>query len=147
MTATSGPVAQECVEGYLFAALPVELLIFRRPPARGRIWVPVSGKVEPSDPDYPSALCRELFEETGLRVGPEALIDLDWQVEFTTEAGVVWRLHAFAVRVPRSFEPRLSDEHDAYEWVSVDDAVRRLHFEDNQAAVRRLAARVASPRD
>jgi len=135
------PIAQECVEGYLFAEPPLELLLFRRFPARGRIWVPVSGKVEPRDPDFPSALCRELAEETGLTCTPEELIDLDWHVPFRADNGETWRLHAFALRVPRSFEPRLSSEHEAAEWVSAEEAVRRLHFEDNRAAVIRLRDR------
>jgi len=65
VTDLAGPISKECVEGYLFAFPPLELLLFRRPPARGRIWVPVSGKVEPSDQDFRTALCREVEEETG----------------------------------------------------------------------------------
>jgi 8-oxo-dGTP pyrophosphatase MutT (NUDIX family) len=141
VTDLPGPVAQECVEGYLFSTAPLEILILRRPPARGRIWVPVSGKVEPGDRDYPTALCRELEEETGLAARPEGLIDLDWHVPFRADNGETWRLHAFALAVPRSFEPRLSAEHDAAEWVSAEEAIRRLHFEDNRAAVQRLIDR------
>jgi 8-oxo-dGTP pyrophosphatase MutT (NUDIX family) len=147
VTDPDGPVVQECVEGYLFAAPPLELLLFRRPPARGRIWVPVSGKVEPTDRDFPSALCREVEEETRWTARPEALIDLDWHVPFRADNGEVWRLHAFAVPVPRTFRPRLSSEHEEAEWVSAEEALRRLHFEDNRAAVRRLMAREVTPAD
>ena len=142
MSDLTGPVDRECVEGYLFATPPLELLLFRRPPERGRIWVPVSGKVEPEDRDFRSALCRELGEETGLGVGPEELIDLDWHVPFRADNGETWRLHAFAVRVPRSFEPHLSREHEAAAWVAPEEAVLRLHFDDNRAAVLRLRDRV-----
>ena len=142
MPELEGPVAKECVEGYLFATPPLEILLFRRFPARGGIWVPVSGKVEPGDPDFPSALCRELEEETGLRYPVDELIDLDWHVPFRADNGETWRLHAFAVRVSRSFEPRLSPEHEASEWVSAEQAVLRLHFEDNRAAVVRLRDRL-----
>jgi len=138
VSAPSDRIDRECVEGYLFASPPLELLLFRRPPERGRIWVPVSGKVEPEDPDFPTALCRELAEETGLATSPTDLIDLDWHVPFRADNGETWRLHAFAVPVPRSFAPRLSREHEACEWVSTHEAVRRLHFEDNRAAVARL---------
>jgi len=138
-----GAIARECVEGYLFASPPVELLLFRRPPARGRIWVPVSGKVDPSDADLESALRRELLEETGLR-SPRRILPLDWHVPFRADNGETWRLHAYAVEVDRGFVPRLSDEHEAAEWVAPDEAVRRLHFEDNRAAVRRLLERVGT---
>ena len=137
----SGPVAQECVEGYLFAFPPLELLLFRRPPSRRRIWVPVSGKVDPSDRSFPAALCREVEEETGFVSTPERLIDLDWHVPFRADNGETWRLHAYALEVPRSFEPRLSPEHEAAEWVSPEEAVHRLHYEDNRAAVERLRDR------
>jgi 8-oxo-dGTP pyrophosphatase MutT (NUDIX family) len=138
-----GAVARECVEGYLFAAPPVELLLFRRPPVRGRIWVPVSGKVDPSDADFESALRRELREETGLRA-PRRIVPLDWHVPFVADNGETWRLHAYAVEVEREFEPHLSNEHDAFEWVTPEEAVRRLHFDDNRAAVRRLLERVGA---
>jgi len=138
-----GPIARECVEGYLFAAPPLELLLFRRPPARGRIWVPVSGKVDPSDPDFESALRRELLEETGLR-SPRRIVPLDWHVPFRADNGETWRLHAYAVEVARDFEPQLSHEHEASEWVTPDEAVRRLHFDDNRAAVHRLLERVGA---
>jgi 8-oxo-dGTP pyrophosphatase MutT (NUDIX family) len=141
-----GPVTKECVEAYLFASPPLELLIFRRPPARGSIWVPVSGKVEPTDPDFASALCREVQEETGFEARPDQLIDLEWHVPFRADNGETWRLHAFALEVSRSFEPRLSLEHEAAEWVTLDVALARLHFDDNRAAVGRLQRRLTDHR-
>ena len=101
MSSPTGPIARECVEGYLFAEPPLELLLFRRYPTRGRIWVPISGKVEPSDADLEAALRRELAEETGL-TGPVPVEALDWHVPFVADNGETWRLHAYAVRVPRS---------------------------------------------
>jgi len=143
VSGAAGPIARECVEGYLYATPPLELLLFRRPPSRGRFWVPVSGKVELGDRDFPAALCRELSEETGLTCRPEELVDLDWHVPFRADNGETWRLHAFALEVPRSFEPRLSPEHEASEWVPAEEAVHRLHFEDNRAAVIRLRDRLS----
>ncbi|HTT14683.1 MAG TPA: NUDIX domain-containing protein [Thermoplasmata archaeon] len=141
MTAPGPTVARECVEGYLYRAPPVELLIFRRPPGRGGFWVPISGKVDPGDADLEAALRRELLEETGL-ARPRRVLPLDWSVTFPVESGATWRLHAFAVEVEPGFEPRLSDEHDAWAWVSAAEAAGRLHFEDNRAAVGRLLERV-----
>ncbi|MCI4372635.1 MAG: NUDIX domain-containing protein [Thermoplasmata archaeon] len=135
------PIARECVEGYLYSAPPVRVLVFRRPANRGSIWVPVSGKVDPGDPTLLAALGRELEEETGLRA-PRDVFSLDWEVPFRAPNGEVWRLHAFAVEVVPNFEPRLSAEHDAWEWVRPDEALRRLHYEDNREAVRRLLDRL-----
>lgn len=141
MDEPEGPVARECVEGYLFSRPPLRLLIFRRPPSRGRIWVPISGKVEPTDRDLEAALRRELSEETGL-TRPTAVTSLDWHVRFRTDNGEIWRLHAYGVEVAASFEPRLSAEHEAAEWVDPGEAKRRLHYDDNRAAVGRLCERL-----
>jgi 8-oxo-dGTP pyrophosphatase MutT (NUDIX family) len=137
VAARTTPIDQECVEGYLFAGQPPRLLLFRRPPERGGIWVPVSGKVDPADRDYPSALRRELLEETGfaefLRVFP-----LDWEVEFEGPDRGRWRLHAFGVELSRDAVPHLSAEHDRAEWVSFPEGRTRLHYPDNHVAVDRL---------
>jgi 8-oxo-dGTP diphosphatase len=138
------PVALECVEGYVFVPEPLELLVLRRPPERGRIWVPVSGKVEPTDADLEAALRRELREETGL-ADPTSVFALDWHVPFRAPNGATWRLHAYGVEVPRPFVPALSDEHDAFAWLAPEEAIGRLHYPDNQEAVRRLLARRPSP--
>lgn len=135
------PVDRECVEGYLYATDPVRILLFRRPPSRGSIWVPISGKVDPADPTLGHALLRELEEETGLR-SPLRMLSLDWEVPFRADNGQVWRLHAYAVQVAPDFEPRLSAEHEAFEWVAPAEAIARLHYPDNQEAVRRLLERV-----
>jgi 8-oxo-dGTP pyrophosphatase MutT (NUDIX family) len=140
VSAAQGPVAQECVEGYLYALRPTELLIFRRGPARGRIWVPIQGKVEPTDADFEAAMRRELVEETGLSA-PRRLWPLDWHVPFEID-GALWRLHAYAVEVDRGFVPVLNEENEAFEWVAPAEAERRLHFEDNRAAVARLLERL-----
>lgn len=137
MSSADEGIAQECVEGYLYANDPLRLLLFRRPPTRGRYWVPVSGKVDPGDPSWEAALRRELAEETGL-AGAYPLEPLDWHVPFVAESGAHWRLHAYAVRVPSTFTPRLSSEHDAFAWYDPPDAIAMLHFPDNQEAVRRL---------
>ncbi len=130
-------VDQECVEGYLFTHPPLRLLLFRRPPARGGFWAPVSGKVDPSDRDFRSALSREIEEETGIR-DPHRVFPLDWVVPFEGPDGRRWRLHAYGVELNAEVTPRLSDEHDAHAWVDWEEALKRLHFSDNRGAVERL---------
>ncbi len=139
MREPDGPVVQECVEGYLFTRTPLRLLVLQRPPARGRIWAPVSGKVDGSDANFEAAVRREVAEETGFRE-PVPLVRLDWHVKFRSPTGAVWRLHAYAVDAGSEFVPKLSDEHEAYAWVTPTEAIRRLHFADNREAVRHLVA-------
>ncbi len=105
--------------------------------------MPVSGKVDPGDVTLEAALRRELREETGIEV-PVRLVSLEWQVSFRADNGEVWRLHAYGVEVAAGFEPQLSSEHDAYEWVTFDEAVRRLHYPDNREAAARLLDRVGT---
>jgi 2-(3-amino-3-carboxypropyl)histidine synthase len=136
-------VDQECVEGYLFSRAPLQLLLFRRPPRRGRIWVPVSGKVDPNDRDLASALRREVAEETGL-TDLRAVAPLDWSVRFEGPDGRRWRLHAFGVEVSAAAVPRLSREHDAFAWFSPSEARHRLYYSDNREALDRLLERLAS---
>ena len=136
-------IDQECVEGYLFHRPPLRLLLLRRPPARGRIWVPVSGKAEETDADYPSALAREVREETGFD-SPLRIFPLDWEVRFEGPDGGRWRLHAYGVELAHAEAPKLSEEHEAFEWVDAEEALRRLHYEDNRGAVRRLRDRLAA---
>jgi 8-oxo-dGTP pyrophosphatase MutT (NUDIX family) len=141
VTGRRPPIAQECVEGYLFVRRPFRVLLFRRPPSRGRIWVPISGKVDRSDRNFSVALRRELREETGFtrfrRISP-----LRWVFRWRGADGGIWRLHAFAVELSSRRVPRLSDEHESFEWIEPPEALHRLHFRDNRAALRRLIRRV-----
>jgi lipoyl(octanoyl) transferase len=131
------PIDQECVEAYLFSGRPARFLIFRRTPERGRIWVPISGKVDPGDANFEAALRRELAEETGF-TAPERVFSLDWEFLFEGPTGGRWRLHAYGVELSHESSPTLSSEHEAYEWVEAAEAIQRLHYEDNQEAVRRV---------
>jgi 8-oxo-dGTP pyrophosphatase MutT (NUDIX family) len=140
--AAEPPIAQECVEGYLFCTGPTRLLILRRPPSRDRIWAPVSGKVDPDDADYPSALRREISEETGFR-DLVRVFALDWEVPFPSVDGQWWRLHAYGVELDGPRPPVLSVEHDAFEWVTPARAIAELHYDDNKEAVRRLELKLS----
>jgi 2-(3-amino-3-carboxypropyl)histidine synthase len=134
-------VDQECVEAYLFVRTPLKVLVLRRPPRRGRIWVPVSGKVDPADASPEDAIRREVGEETGFRsTGPP--VSLDWSVAFEGPDGRRWRLRAFALELAEPLPPTLSDEHDGFAWLAPDAARDRLYFSDNQAALDRLRERL-----
>ncbi|MCI0569981.1 MAG: lipoyl(octanoyl) transferase LipB [Myxococcaceae bacterium] len=116
-----------------------EALVLRRTPVRGGFWQTVTGRLE--GPEAPSeAAAREVLEEVGL-AGP--VVDLGYRHAFALGEEVPPRLveeHAFAVRAPAGFTPRLSAvEHDAAEWLPVPAALERLPFAGLRRAVR-LAA-------
>ncbi|MCI4356615.1 MAG: diphthamide biosynthesis enzyme Dph2 [Thermoplasmata archaeon] len=136
-------VDQECVEGYLFTRGPPRVLLVRRPPRRGRIWVPVSGKVDATDPSFAEALRREIAEETGF-TELASVEPLDWEVRFEGPDGRRWRLHSFRVELADAATPRLSREHDSFAWFTLPEARARLYYPDNQEALDRLAECIAS---
>ena len=138
----SSLVAQECVEVYVHAERPPRLLLLRRTPARGGFWVPVSGKVEPSDADFPGAARRELAEETGF--AEVAVEPLDWSVVFSGLDRRPGRLLSFSAGLVRARTPALSAEHDGFRWVALPGAIDELHYPDNRWAARRLAARLGA---
>lgn len=71
-------------------------------------WGPPSGKVEP-DETYTEAAVRELAEETGIRVGPEALRFVHF-IERAPTSGIPWAGAFFEVTIadasPRNTEPQ-----------------------------------------
>lgn len=76
-------------------------------------WTPPSGGRAPGEPVIACA-CRELLEETGIDGEPVPI-----RIEETE-----WAL--FRLEVPWGLSVRIDgDEHDRYEWVPVENALRR----------------------
>lgn len=89
----------------------LKLIKFRLTPERGGFWQNITGSVDEGE-DYPEAARRELFEETGLSLGP--LTDLDFSFNFKDRWGdeVSERVYLALVKSPRLI--KLSSEHDLY---------------------------------
>ncbi len=88
------------------------------------IWQFVSGKVHVNEKASESAL-RELREETGFE--PKAF----WVVPFVNsfydpEHDDINMSPMFAAQVEAGCMPKLSHEHNEYEWCLFEDAIRRL---------------------
>lgn len=108
-----------------------EALLLQRPPHRGGGWHPVTGKADRGEsPELAAA--REAREETGLS-GP--LVDLRWAHAFETPRGPVIE-HCFLQRVAGSAEPRLSDEHVAHRWLSLEEAWEALEWDAHRHTLR-----------
>lgn len=112
--------------------------MLRRVPARGGGWQPVTGRLEPGEEPVDAA-AREVREETGCE--PLAVVDLGLDAEFTGFDGHRYRERAFLAEAPDGAEATTGAEHDAAEWLAIDEALARLTWEENRAALQ-AAARV-----
>jgi lipoyl(octanoyl) transferase len=124
-----------------------EVLLARRIPERGGFWQILTGRRERGEPAH-AAAARELYEETGFAPALDEVRDLGYVHSFVLDPALVRREGpplfaretAFAVRVPEGADVRLDPgEHDAHEWVGIEEAVQRLPFAGLRRAVR-LAA-------
>ncbi len=107
----------------------LEILLIRRAPGRryAGIWQCVTGKVEPGERIVDAAL-RELTEETGLGGDDlEAFLETDIVSTFHEASLDVLLVEAvFAARVGADAEVRLSEEHNAFEWLDLQAARARV---------------------
>jgi dATP pyrophosphohydrolase len=88
------------------------------------LWQGVSGLIEAGESIAEAAL-RELREETGFEPATiEVFYHLDYVAQFLWEPVDALMTSAyFAVRVQPGIDPRLSDEHDDFRWLPIDDAI------------------------
>jgi dATP pyrophosphohydrolase len=103
------------------------------------LWQGVSGGVEP-DERIADAGLRELREETGF--GPSdirAFATLDMVASFYWEGAdaVVSSVH-FSAEVGPTAEPTLSREHDAYRWLSFEEATAASVWPAYREAITRV---------
>ncbi len=117
-----------------------EVLLLRRIPARGGFWQPVTGRRLPGE-SAEAAARRELEEETGARL---PMRSLSYRHSFAfgdAVPPVLFEEEAFAADWPEGLDLRRGPEHDAAEWASIDEAVRRLPFAGLKRAVQRAVSR------
>jgi dATP pyrophosphohydrolase len=102
-------------------------------------WQMVSGRVEPGETGWEAAL-REIEEETGLV--PDRFYSTDLIEQFYEPAqNCVNLVPVFVGFLDTDREVRLSWEHEAYEWIGVEDADRYLLFENQRSAIRSIERR------
>ena len=103
-----------------------QVLLLRRADTLKGIWMSAAGRVEPGEKGWQAAV-REVGEETGLT--PHTLYSVDMVEQFYNIArDRVVVLPVFLGFVEAGAKVRLNEEHDAFRWLSFDDAIERIEF-------------------
>jgi dATP pyrophosphohydrolase len=130
----------------------LEVLLIERADRPG-YWQSVTGSKDRIDEPLAETAVREVFEETGIRVG-SAEVPLarlrDWQLSNVYEIYPVWRHryaegvthnteHVFGLRVPRDIPVVLAPrEHLQHVWLPYREAADRCFSPSNAEAVLQL---------
>ena len=117
------------------AGRSLQVLALRRAPGKTRAgaWEIVHGTIEAGETPV-QASRRELKEETGLE--PVAFYNLSrTEAFYQHDRDVLAVIPVFAAFVAENATPRLSDEHDAHEWLTPADATRRLAWPRERRAL------------
>jgi dATP pyrophosphohydrolase len=131
------------VEVYLFTRKPrARLLLLRRSghDSLSGVWQPVTGRIHRRESAL-AAAAREVREESGLT--PRRWWRLEQVVSYvnplTDELRVV---PLFAAEVAPTSRVRLSDEHDAFRWVTLQAAAPLVLWDTQRAALQAFRRQV-----
>lgn len=143
-------IRPDLVDCWIFRAGPAgtEILLLHRAAHRvlPGLWQGVSGGVEPGERVAAAAL-REVVEETAIAgEAIEAFFDLDLVNAFHWPAADGVILSAiFAIRVRPDVDPMISDEHDDWRWVPIDQAYREVIWPGYREAIARIRDDLSEP--
>lgn len=104
------------------------ILLIRRSPTDNRRpsqWDVPGGSAD-SGEEFVKAAAREVHEEVGIEVAADNFRIVYATSDITGKGNVVWVY--FVTRV-KNTEPILSDEHDAYQWLSLDDSIDAIEYD------------------
>ncbi|XP_007895342.1 bis(5'-nucleosyl)-tetraphosphatase [asymmetrical] [Callorhinchus milii] len=95
-------------------------------------WTPPKGHVDPGEDDFQTAL-RETEEEAGLKAEEFHVLDgykkvLTYKVKEKPKTVIYW----LAELKDYNTEVKLSHEHQAFQWLKVDEACKLAKYQDLQ---------------
>lgn len=93
-------------------------------------WQGVTGGVESEDSSLEAAAVREVSEELGIWISEKDLIGPLYQYKFKTshpkQFGQEVEEFCFTAKFPDNAEIILSDEHQKYEWLDYEQAIKTI---------------------
>jgi len=133
------------IDVYVVRPLPGDwrVLVLRRAPTTRcpTSWEAVHGRIEAGERPEEAAV-RELREETGLAVS--RLYNITVQPFYMQSAGVVTNAVVFAAFVEEPAPVLVGDEHDAFEWLGVEEALARFAFPGERVSLREIVELLSS---
>ena len=140
----SVPVKVATVDVYVIRPLPDGWLVLTLRRGQGTrcpgSWETVHGRIEAGEKPE-SAAVREVGEETGLDLA--RLYAITVQPFYLPKLGIVTAAVVFAAFVDEPGDAKLSDEHDASEWLSIEAAAARFVWPRSRTALAEIHSLLA----
>ncbi|MBT4192684.1 MAG: NUDIX pyrophosphatase [Candidatus Diapherotrites archaeon] len=126
----------------------IEFLLLKRIPKKGGFWQPITGGVEETDKSLIEAAYRELKEEAN--IPKTEIIKVFENIHYfemnnhylTREPAPLQKEFVFAFEITPEFiislDKNIYQEHTKFKWVSFEEALQLLKWEDNKDAFRKL---------
>lgn len=111
-------------------------LLLKRNEEKGGFWQPVTGGVRANE-SFDQAVMRELKEETGITHYLQR-IDNVYGFQFESQEDGVLSEYVFGIEVSPATNIKLSSEHMAMKWCTLDQSSTLLKYENNKKAFKKL---------
>lgn len=120
------PIRSIVVSGVALSKMNGEMKILLMKRNKGGFWCHVAGKVEFGETAW-QAIIREFYEETSIHV--QDLFNADYLEQFyEAQLNVIELIPVFVVYCDAEQKIILNDEHSAYMWCTLDEALEKVDY-------------------